>query len=45
MNEYLLLVWLTLHGLQKVKLYWLERNEGVAIGTVLVLLGVLLFFL
>lgn len=41
----LLLVWLTLHGLQRVKLRWLERNEGVAVGSVLVALGVLLFFL
>ena len=41
----LLLVWLTLHGLKHVKLDWLERNEGVALGGILVALGILLFFL
>ena len=39
------LVWLTLRGLQKLNLHWLEHNEGLAIGVLLMLLGVLLFFL
>ncbi len=41
----LLLVWLTLHGLEHVKLDWLERNEGLGLGVILIALGVLLFFL
>lgn len=40
-----LLVWLTAHGLQRLNLRWLERNEGVAVGGVLIALGILLFFL
>lgn len=40
-----LLVWLTLHGLRRVRLQWLERNEGTVVGVTLVLLGGLLFFL
>ncbi len=39
------LVWLTLRGLERANLNWLERNEGVVVGSALVLLGVLLFFL
>ena len=39
------LVWLTLRGLQRLNLHWLEHNEGLAIGGLLILLGVLLFFL
>ena len=38
------LVWLTLQGLARLNLQWLEKNEGLAIGAVLVLLGILLFF-
>lgn len=41
----LLLIWLTLHGLQRLKLTWLDQNEGLVVGVVLVLLGILLFFL
>lgn len=41
----LLLVWLTLHGLKHVKLDWLERNEGVGLGFILIALGVLLYWL
>ncbi len=40
-----LLVWLTLHGLRRVRLQWLERNEGTVVGVTLILLGILLFFL
>ena len=40
-----LLVWLTLQGLQRLNLGWLERNEGIAVGGALIALGVLLFFL
>jgi hypothetical protein len=39
------LVWLTLHGLNALDLSWLERREGMAMGGILVMLGVLLFFL
>ena len=39
------LVALTLRGLQNLKLGWLERHEGAAMGGLLILLGVLLFFL
>ena len=45
MGLMLSLVWLTLHGLQKLNLHWLEHNEGLAIGGLLILLGILLFFL
>ena len=40
-----LLVWLTLRGLEHVRLTWLERNEGAVVGGALILLGILLFFL
>ncbi len=40
----LTLIWLTLHGLQRLNLKWLERNEGLAIGSILIVLGLLLFF-
>lgn len=40
-----LLVWLTLHGLELLHLEWLERNEGLVVGVLLIALGVLLFFL
>ena len=39
-----LLVWLTLRGLEKLNLRWLEQNEGLAVGGVLVVLGIILFF-
>lgn len=39
------LVWLTLHGLERLNLGWLERNEHVAVGAILIGLGVLLFLL
>ena len=39
------LVWLTLRGLQRLNLHWLEHNEGLAVGATLIALGVLLFFL
>lgn len=41
----LLLVWLTTLGLQRLRLYWLEHNEGLIIGVALIALGALLFFL
>jgi hypothetical protein len=41
----LALVWLTLHGLQRLRLDWLDRHEGLVVGALLILLGVLLFFL
>jgi nickel/cobalt exporter len=37
------LVWLTLRGLQRLSLRWLEQNEGFAVGGVLIALGLLLF--
>lgn len=40
-----LLVWLTLHGLQFLRLAWLERNEGLVVGVTLIGLGILLFFM
>jgi len=40
-----LLVWLTLRGLELLQLAWLERNEGLVVGILLIALGVLLFFL
>lgn len=40
-----LLVWLALRGLELLRLEWLERNEGLVVGVLLILLGVLLFFL
>lgn len=39
------LVWLTLRGLQRLNLHWLEHNEGLVIGGLLILLGILLLFL
>lgn len=41
----LVLVWLGFHGLSKLKLTWLDRYEPVAVGGVLIVLGVMLFFL
>ncbi len=41
----LLLVWLTTLGLQRIRLRWLEHNEGLIIGFALIALGALLFFL
>jgi putative Mn2+ efflux pump MntP len=38
-------VWLTLHGLQRLKLDWLEQNEGFVVGGVLIALGVYVLFL
>lgn len=38
-------VWLTLHGLQRLKLDWLERNEGVVVSGVLIVLGIYVLFL
>jgi len=40
-----LLVWLALRGLELLRLSWLERNEGLVVGVLLILLGLLLFFL
>ena len=40
-----LLVGLTLRGLESLNLRWLERHEGEAIGVLLIALGILLFFL
>lgn len=40
-----LLVWLALRGLELLQLAWLERNEGLVVGVLLIALGVLLFFL
>ena len=40
-----LLVWLTLLGLQRLNLKWVERNEGLIVGGTLIALGILLFFL
>ncbi len=41
----LLLVWLTILGLRRIRLQWLEHNEGLIVGAALIALGVLLFFL
>ena len=40
-----LLVWLALRGLELLRLSWLERNEGLVVGVLLIALGILLFFL
>ncbi len=40
-----ILVWLTMLGLQRLNLGWVERNESVIVGGVLIALGVLLFFM
>lgn len=40
-----LLVWLALRGLEWLRLEWLERNEGLVVGGLLIALGALLFFL
>jgi nickel/cobalt exporter len=40
-----LLVWLALRGLEMLRLAWLERNEGLVVGLLLIALGVLLFFM
>lgn len=37
------LVWLTLKGLDKLRMPWLERYEGPLVGGTLILLGLLLF--
>ncbi len=39
------LVWLTLHGLQRLKLDWLERNEGYVVASVLIALGIYVLLL
>jgi nickel/cobalt exporter len=39
------LVWLTLKGLERLNLQWLEQNEGLAVGGTLIALGVLLLFI
>ncbi len=39
------LVWLTTHGLERLKLNWLEENEGLAIGGLLIALGIFLFWM
>jgi hypothetical protein len=39
----LLLVWLSAQGLQRFRFAWLDHNEGLVMGTLLILLGVLLF--
>lgn len=39
------LVWLTTHGLERLKLNWLDENEGLAIGGLLIALGLFLFFI
>ncbi len=36
------LVWLTLLGLQRLNLAWLDRHEGAVMGTLLIVLGLLL---
>lgn len=41
----LLLVWLSLHGLQRLRLTWLDKNEGLLMGGILIALGVLLLYL
>ncbi|HLJ57624.1 MAG TPA: hypothetical protein VKT77_21495 [Chthonomonadaceae bacterium] len=33
------LVWLALHGMRRLRLDWLERNEGYVVGALLILLG------
>lgn len=40
----LLLVALTFRGLQRLNLRWLEQNEGLVVGSTLIALGILLFF-
>jgi nickel/cobalt exporter len=39
------LIWLTHHGLQRLNLAWLDRNERTVIGSILILLGILLFII
>lgn len=39
----LVLVYLTFRGMQRLPLAWLDRNEGLIVGVVLVALGALLF--
>ncbi len=39
-----LLVWLAMHGMRRLNLAWLDRNEGLAVGGTLVALGLLLLF-
>ncbi len=38
----LTLVWLTMRGMDRLNLGWLERNEGPAVGGLLIAIGVLL---
>ncbi len=38
-------VWLTLHGLQRLKLDWLEQNEGFVVAGILIVLGIYVLFL
>jgi hypothetical protein len=37
------LVWLALRGMERLNLRWLERNESLAVGSILIGLGALLF--
>jgi nickel/cobalt transporter (NicO) family protein len=41
----ILLVWLTLIGLERLRLDWLERNEGYVVAAVLIVLGVFILTL
>lgn len=45
LSTMLLLVWLTQRGLQRLNLTWLERHEGLAIGGILIALGISLLLL
>lgn len=38
-----LFVWLTLHGLRRLNLRWIERNEGYVFSAILICLGLYLF--
>lgn len=40
----LILVWLGFHGLSKLKMTWLDQYEPVFVGGVLIVLGMMLFF-
>lgn len=41
----LLLIWLTLQGMKRMRLHWLEKNEGLLIGSILILLGLALLII
>lgn len=41
----LALVYLTLQGLKRIRLQWLENNEGLLIGSILILLAIAMLFL